>query len=97
MPQEGTPVLVVELAFTAAPQRLAARPAHRAALARLHGEGKLLAAGPWTDDTGALLLFALERPALDEVLREDPYYLRTPGVEVRSIREWTPVVGGPQE
>ncbi|WP_405644846.1 YciI family protein [Streptomyces sp. NBC_00019] len=86
-------MLVVELAFTPAPERLAARPAHRAALARLHTEGKLLAAGPWADDAGALLVFALERAELDEVMDEDPYYRRTPGVEVRSVREWAPIVG----
>lgn len=87
-------MLVVELAFTAAPERLAARPAHRAALARLHAEGKLLLAGPWADGAGALLVFALERAELDEVMTEDPYYRSTPGVEVRSVREWAPIVGG---
>ncbi|MCX5363137.1 YciI family protein [Streptomyces sp. NBC_00124] len=86
-------MFVVELAFTPAPERLAARPAHRAALARLHTEGKLLAAGPWADDAGALLVFALERAELDQVMDEDPYYRRTPGVEVRSVREWAPIVG----
>ncbi|MCX5333666.1 YciI family protein [Streptomyces sp. NBC_00140] len=86
-------MFVVELAFTPAPERLAARPAHRAALARLHTEGKLLAAGPWADDAGALLVFALERAELDQVMDEDPYYRRTPGVEVRSVREWAPIMG----
>ncbi|ANS65622.1 hypothetical protein SLINC_3398 [Streptomyces lincolnensis] len=84
---------VVELAFTPAPERLAARPAHRETLARLHAEGSLVTAGPWADDSGALLVFALDRPALEAVLRDDPYYRRTPGVEVRSVREWRPVVG----
>jgi uncharacterized protein YciI len=86
-------VLVVELAFTSAPERLAARPAHRAVLTRLHAEGKLVAAGPWGDDAGALLVFALERAEWEKVMGEDPYYLRTPGVEVRSVREWAPIVG----
>lgn len=86
-------MLAVELAFTPAPERLAARPAHREALARLHTEGHLLAAGPWSDDRGALLLFAVGRDRLEEILDTDPYYRRTPGVEVRAIRGWTPVVG----
>jgi uncharacterized protein YciI len=94
--KEPNPVLVVELAFTPAPERLAARPAHREALTRLHAEGRLVAAGPWADDDGALLLFALDREQLDEVMRDDPYYLRTPGVDVRAIREWTPIVGATQ-
>ncbi|MCT9083305.1 YciI family protein [Streptomyces fulvoviolaceus] len=89
-------MLVVELAFTPAPERLAARPAHRESLARLHGEGKLVAAGPWVDDRGALLVFAVDRPELEELLKEDPYYRGTPGVEVHAIREWSPIVGGPE-
>lgn len=88
-------MLVVELAFTPAPERLAARPAHRETLTRLHAEGKLVAAGPWADDGGALLLFAVDRPDLDAILDDDPYY-RAPGVEVRAIREWSPIVGAPQ-
>ncbi|MGW2518222.1 YciI family protein [Streptomyces sp. NPDC001617] len=86
-------MLVVELAFTPAPERLAARPAHRETLARLHAEGRLMAAGPWAEDDGALLVFAVDRGELEEILDADPYYRRTPGVEVRSVRAWTPVVG----
>ncbi|MEU9048116.1 MULTISPECIES: YciI family protein [unclassified Kitasatospora] len=85
-------MLIVELAFTSAAERLAARPAHRALLSRLHEEGRLVAAGPWRDDSGALLVFDVERAELDRVLADDPYY-RTPGVEVLGVREWTPVVG----
>ncbi|MCF6522632.1 YciI family protein [Streptomyces sp. JJ36] len=85
-------MLIVELAFTETPERLAARPAHRAALTRLHEEGRLLGAGPWSDDSGALLVFCVGRPELEALLDEDPYY-RTPGVEVTAVREWWPVVG----
>ncbi|MGX1369634.1 uncharacterized protein YciI [Streptomyces canus] len=86
-------MLVVELAFTSAPERLAARPAHRAALGRLHAEGRLFAAGPWADDQGAMLVFAVQRAELEEILEADPYYRSTPGVEVRAVREWVPIVG----
>ena len=85
-------MLIVELAFTAAPERLAARPVHRALLRRLREQGTLVAAGPWADDTGALLVFDTGRAELDRLLETDTYY-RTPGVEVLTIREWTPVVG----
>lgn len=84
-------MLIVELAFTASPERLAARPAHRRLLDRLHGEGRLLAAGPWADDTGALLVFDTDRADLDRILAEDPYY-GAPGVEIVRTREWNPVV-----
>lgn len=87
-------MFVVELAFTSAPERLAARPAHREALGRLHAEGKLFAAGPWADDQGALLVFTVGRAdEIEAILEADPYYRRTPGVEVRGVREWAPVVG----
>ena len=85
-------MMILELAFTASAERLAARPAHRSILARLHEEGRLLAAGPWADDSGALLVFDVERAELRRILDADPYY-RTPGVEVAGIREWAPVVG----
>lgn len=68
-----------------------ARLAHRALLQHLHEQGTLVAAGPWADDTGALLVFDTDRAELDRVLDTDPYY-RTPGVEVLTVREWTPVV-----
>jgi uncharacterized protein len=49
-------------------------------------------AGPFADDSGALLVLDVaDRKAVDEVLAEDPYYT-TPGVIVRAIREWIPVV-----
>ncbi|NGO72217.1 YciI family protein [Streptomyces boncukensis] len=83
---------ILELAFSRTPERLAARAAHREILARLHAEGRLLAAGPWDDDSGALLVFPGDRAELDRLLAADPYY-RTPGVEVVRVCTWRPVVG----
>ncbi|TDC74096.1 YciI family protein [Streptomyces hainanensis] len=83
-------MLIVELRFGPEPERLAARPAHRVTLTRLHGEGRLLAAGPYADDSGALLIFPVDRPELDRIMADDPYY-RTPGVRVVDVREWTPL------
>lgn len=40
-----------------------------------------------------MLLFAVGRAELEEILEADPYYRRTPGVELRAIREWAPIVG----
>ncbi|MEL3949933.1 MULTISPECIES: YciI family protein [Streptomyces] len=87
-------MLILELAFTAdaTPERLAARPAHRQRLTRLHAEGRLVAAGPFADDSGAVLIFDVDRPGLEEIMAADPYY-GTPGVRVHGVREWTPLVG----
>ncbi|MCK2240298.1 MULTISPECIES: YciI family protein [unclassified Crossiella] len=83
-------MIVVELVFTDDPRRLAARPAHRARLTELRAAGVLVLAGPWADDSGALLLFDCDAAALSEILAADPYY-RTPGVTIRIRREYRPL------
>jgi uncharacterized protein len=81
----------VQLAFSDDPGRLGLRPAHRERLAELAAEGRLLAAGPWADESGALLVFSVgRREELDVILAADPYY-SAPGVTVTSVREWNPV------
>jgi uncharacterized protein YciI len=83
-------MIVVELDFSSDPRRLEARPAHRVRLERLHSEGKLVMAGPWDDDSGALLVFDVNPADLDELLAADPYFT-TPGVLVLSRRMWDPL------
>jgi uncharacterized protein len=85
-------MVCVELAFTNDPRRLAARTAHRQRLAELHQRGVLAAAGPWDDDSGALLIFRLDEPGARAEIDADPYYT-APGVQVVSIRRWMPVTG----
>ena len=48
-------------------------------------------AGPWGDETGALLVFDAERSEVDRIMAMDPYYT-TEGVRVVALREWWPVV-----
>lgn len=87
-------MFMVELEFEDDARRLAARPAHRERLRALHASGRLVMAGPWADDSGSMLVFDTDRDGLDRDLAADPYY-STPGVRVRSVREWQPVVGPP--
>ena len=85
-------MIAIELALSPSPERLAARPAHRALVAALHARGVIHAAGPWADDSGALVLIDGGPDVAERVLADDPYY-STDGVRVVSVREWAPVVG----
>lgn len=88
-------MFAVQLAFSDAPERLDHRPAHRERLAELAAAGRLLAAGPWSDDSGALLVFvAASRAELDEIMAGDAYY-SAPGVEIVGVHEWNPVTRHP--
>jgi uncharacterized protein YciI len=85
-------VYAIELVFdtTQQDERLAARPAHREHLAGLHADGRLVLAGPWDDDSGALLIFDTDEDGITEIIDADPYY-RTPGVTITSMRPWAPI------
>jgi hypothetical protein len=85
-------MFVLQLTFDDDPRRLAARPAHRQRLAQLHATGKLVMAGPWHDDSGALLVFRVDQAEMDAIVAADPYY-RTPGVSVTALHRWQPIVG----
>ena len=86
----------LELSFSDDPARLEGRPAHRERLAALRDEGKLLAAGPYADESGALLLFRVDTQAeADEIVAADPYY-SGPGVSVVGLKEWLPVTLAPE-
>jgi uncharacterized protein len=71
-------------------RRLEVRPEHREYLASLREQGKLLTAGPWADDTGALLLYDVADEAeLQKILADDPY---TPvNAADADIHEWRPL------
>jgi uncharacterized protein YciI len=80
---------VVELAFTKNRQRrMTVRPAHRDYARKLHAMGRLETAGPWADESGALLVYCVaDRAELDAILAEDPYN-REGVVQIVSVREW---------
>jgi len=51
------------------------RSAHRAYLASLKENGKLWAAGPFTDDSGALIIYEVESEAdVKEIIDDDPFH-----------------------
>ena len=73
--------------------RLQTRPTHRAYLRSLFDQGKLAMSGPWTDDTGAMLIYeAADLEEAQRLLDADPY--RAAGVIVDArIKEWKVVMG----
>jgi len=85
-------MFVLELTF--APddaERLAARPAHRERLAALKAGGIVVLAGPFADDSGALVVLDVpDRAAAEAVVAADPYY-SLGGVEVANLRLWRPL------
>ncbi|QGN31546.1 YciI family protein [Microlunatus sp. Gsoil 973] len=86
-------MIVVELSYTTpSPERDRLRPAHRERLNTLREQGKILASGPWPDDTGALVIFTTGVDEARQLIAEDPYF-RADGVEVVSAREWNMAVG----
>lgn len=69
------------------------RPAHRAWLAGLVEDGRLLASGPYGDGAGALLIFSVQDEAgLNELLKQDPFAVAGTIAGIRST-EWAPVTG----
>ena len=84
---------VVQLRFDVAQtdRRMEVRPAHREYLTELKAAGKLVAAGPFTDQTGALLVYDVADEAeLRDILAKDPY---TPAnvYELATLAEWQPL------
>jgi uncharacterized protein YciI len=81
-------IFAVQLRFTDADRRLQVRPAHREYLTSLREAGKLVAAGPFADESGALLCYNVADEAeLREILAKDPY-TAADVYEIASLNEW---------
>lgn len=68
------------------------RPVHRQYLAGLRDQGQLVASGPFTDDSGALIVYeAPSREEAEQILRGDPFCQN--GIFVTwQLRPWNPVI-----
>jgi uncharacterized protein YciI len=68
------------------------RPAHRQYLSQLRERGQLAACGPFTDGSGALIIYeAADAAAAEQLLRDDPFHKN--GVFVKyALRPWNPVM-----
>jgi uncharacterized protein len=75
-------------------RRLEVRPRHREFLQELSRRGQVVAAGPFRDDTGALIVYAVaDEQALERLLVDDPY-VQENVFGTRSVREWVPFIAG---
>jgi uncharacterized protein len=84
---------VLQLAFKNNDRRLEVRPAHREYLKTLHEQGRLVTAGPWADDTGALLVYEVAgEQELRDILAADPY-TAADVYDIAELREWNPIIG----
>jgi len=73
-------------------RRLAVRPRHRAYLEGLARKGIVLAAGPFGDDSGALIVYSVKNAhAFERILADDPY-IQEDVFGTRSAREWQPFI-----
>ncbi len=68
------------------------RPVHRQYLATLKANGQLVASGPFTDDSGALIVYEADSPAAAEkLLQGDPFHAN--GIFLKYVlRPWNPVI-----
>jgi uncharacterized protein YciI len=68
------------------------RPVHREYLASLKAKGQLAASGPFTDDSGALIIYeAASKEEAEKLLQGDPFHQN--GIFLKwQLRPWNPVI-----
>ncbi|WP_019929796.1 YciI family protein [Nocardia sp. BMG111209] len=89
------PIFAVHYTYTdaTAAGRDEHRPAHRDWLSGRVDAGVVLSTGPYTDGSGALLLFrADDAEALEKVLAQDPFS-RAGVIDAVRFAQWQPVFG----
>ena len=68
------------------------RPVHRQYLADLKAKGQLAASGPFTDDSGALIVYEAPTAAdAEALLKADPFNLAGVFLSYK-LRPWNPVI-----
>jgi uncharacterized protein len=88
-------IFAVWAQFTNHEERLRIRPIHRVYLAELLDKGKLVASGPFTDDSGALFMFeAADEAEVRQLMADDPY-ASVGAIGSAEIREWNRVFAQP--
>jgi len=88
------PLFTLALRFpTSGDSRPEVRSRHREYLDVLKNEGKLVAAGPWGNDHGAMIVYqARDADEARKLLDNDPYAAEGVVADAE-LHEWQPVVG----
>jgi uncharacterized protein YciI len=73
-------------------KRLAVRPRHREYLRALLDEGKLFMAGPWGDDSGAVIIYEVADEAAARALLDADPYSEADVYSIVALREWRPIL-----
>jgi uncharacterized protein len=74
-------------------RRLDTRPIHREYLKRLFEEGRLHESGPFTDDSGALIIYnAGDQDEAEQILAADPYTTTGGIIDSVTFHEWNRVI-----
>lgn len=74
-------------------KRLATRPVHREWLKSHHDSGKVVEAGPFTDDSGAIIVYDVaDKAAAEAQFAQDPYSIAGGIVESVTFHEWNRVL-----
>ncbi len=86
-------LFILTYGYNETDQRAARRDDHVAYLKKLVADGALVAAGPYEDKTGGVILLRAEDKAAAEALVADDPYTRLDVTKDRWLREWQVTVG----
>jgi uncharacterized protein len=87
------PLFILTYGYNDTDQRAARREEHLAYLNKLGDEGSVVAAGPYEDLTGGMIIFRAEdRDAAEALIGEDPY-TKAEVTKDRWLRAWKMTVG----
>ncbi|MFB4275441.1 YciI family protein [Nonomuraea sp. MTCD27] len=86
-------LFVVTYGYNDTPLRAEHREDHLAHLNKLHEQGSLVAAGPYTDLTAGMIVLQAEDEAAAQALVDQDPYTQLQVTKDRRLREWRVTVG----
>jgi uncharacterized protein len=86
-------LFILTYGYNDTPLRAERRDDHVAHLARLEEQGSVVAAGPYEDRTGGVIILAAEDETAARALVDQDPYTRLDVTKDRTLREWNVTVG----